>query len=507
MITMIVNQTHLINKLLKHSAKILGLVLILSLLITPLKPAQTITDNEEVVYFLDLDLVNNLASFMEDGYIDGFLVLSTAVINDREGYYILVKLSSGETRRVFFNHILSLTMQNRLQLAKNHALLINNDNTIEFFDKGKFNRNAFNARIYVSQAGFGAPYEDKMVPYLIKDLALLDKNQNITNEKGEKYMYLLSLQNNEKIFLTLKDAYESYKRNAFLTNSLNYNPLGSTNPIVYFFSRTKERLGSLGSQIIIEIRFKNKIQFTPDMVAFEIKKPPLQNLYAKDDFYFFDLYLPNSNIDKNIKQMVLPKLGVFDRMVLTVDNQNKSSAILRAYLKQADYQFISELPKIEFKDEFTLNITYIQITDQTNQNFEYAKSRTDKGTTDLFEISNKLNNTPFYRQFSDAMMFINEANSAIDITKRIDGMISGIDRLDMAGASAVDDIQLINLVEAKQKVRRQIYKIIIEHVQTGLAAANFDRSQALNLIDKVESLIIDDQEIITLNSLKGQLVY
>ncbi len=479
-------------------------VILLSLISFSVHGQSSLTKSENI-YFSDIDLVNRLAGLMQDGSLDEYVILSTVVINDYNGYYILVKLSNGETRRIFFNQINDSIKNSNLVLANNYAVLLGDGGEIIFFNRSDFHRLAFDAKVYWKEGKLGQPYEGSYLPYQIKDFVLLDPSQSSGYDQAkEPYLYKVTFINGSEVLLTLRQAYRDFQSNAFVTNfTSDDRAFGGLNNIEYIFARPKEQVSQGSSKVVVELHFTQDITFDSDMVAFEIVRSYPVNVGSKDNFYYLDLYFPNTDFNPAMIGRTISKAGYFDKIVLIKDLEDKTRNILRAYLREADYEFLGETPVVEIISPKVIWITYFQKVDQTSRNFAYTNDQTE--SEEVFDIPNKYSSTPFYRSFSKAMITINQANALPNINQKLDGLIMGIKELDKSGSYSKNDYQLLDVINAKELTRSKIYDSVLDHLAQGFDGANFDSEAALKLIDKVETFIIDPKALREFHRIRNQI--
>ncbi len=446
---------------------------------------------EAFEYFSDYDLVKKITNAMPDGQLNNFSIVSAAVVNNLNGYYIIAKLSNAETVRIYSDTLHQLINNDKLVLAGNVSLVLENDGEIAFFNKSDFHKTAFAAKTFVYKPELGDALDGVNIPYQILDVSLLnDADDYGSDSEGRKYRYRVKLKNGKTIYLSLPQAFAAYRENRFISNITEQSAtFGNPASVSFVYAYTPALVGS-GSTIRYEIKFESNVFYPENTIVFEVKKS--NNVVDNNYYYFFDVYIPNATSTLSASTRTLKAAGFFAKTELLKDQQDQSRLILRSYLLQDDFDFVSSPPKVTQQDAKTILVTYAQSSNQTTPNFDYSTENSEPNN--LFEISNKLSSSQFYRNLAVALREINLNNNKVNSIERLKGLISGLSQLDQVAALSENDAQLLEIITAKDTTRERIYTVLVDYFDQGLKSSNFNLVEANSVLELVQDMFVSPQQ-------------
>ncbi len=163
-----------------------------------------------------------LAGVLEKGYFKSIKISSVFVKNiGKDDYYLQALLSDGSSRKWMINRIRDWTQTDELILSNNRALVFPSATTTDFgvLEKNDFYRAALNSTAYVKTFSKHDVLEGKSLVLGILRFRILQENDNNflkTNLQGDRYRYVLELENGTHEYLTYTDAFLLMQRSALL---------------------------------------------------------------------------------------------------------------------------------------------------------------------------------------------------------------------------------------------------------------------------------------------------
>ena len=148
-----------------------------------------------------------LAGVLDEGFFRSIKIASVFVKNSGEDdYYLQAILDDGSSRKWLINRIREWTHADELILSKNRALVFPSQGSTDFgvLDKNEFYRTVLNATAFVKTFGKHDVLEGKSLILGVRRFRILqagDKKFLTTNRFGERYRYVLELENGSREYL------------------------------------------------------------------------------------------------------------------------------------------------------------------------------------------------------------------------------------------------------------------------------------------------------------------
>ena len=163
-----------------------------------------------------------LASVLDNGYFKSIKISSVFVKNrGKDDYYLQAILDDGSSRKWLINRIREWAQTDELILSKNRALVFPTPESTDFgvLDKNKFYRIILNSTAFVKTFGKHDILDGKSLVLGIRRFRILqaeDSKYMKTDKFGDRYRYVLELENGSREFFTYSDAFLFLQRTALL---------------------------------------------------------------------------------------------------------------------------------------------------------------------------------------------------------------------------------------------------------------------------------------------------
>ena len=163
-----------------------------------------------------------LAGVLDKGYLKSIKISSVFVKNKGEDdYYLQAILDDGSSRKWLIDRIRQWTQTDELILSNNRALVFPSPESTDFgvLEKNDFYRTVLNATAFVKTFGKHDILEGKSLVLGILRFRILQEEDSKylkTNKYGDRYRYVLELENGSREYLTYTDAFVLMQRSAFL---------------------------------------------------------------------------------------------------------------------------------------------------------------------------------------------------------------------------------------------------------------------------------------------------
>ena len=145
-----------------------------------------------------------LASVLDHGYFKSIKISSVFVKNrGKDEFFLQSILEDGSSRKWLINRVREWTHSDELILSKNRALVFPQSGRTDFgvLEKNDFYRNVLSARAFIKIYGEHDVLEGKSMVLGIRRFKILQEGDPkflSTNRLGERYRYLLELENGSK---------------------------------------------------------------------------------------------------------------------------------------------------------------------------------------------------------------------------------------------------------------------------------------------------------------------
>ena len=422
-----------------------------------------------------------MASVLEKGYFKSIKISSVFVKNiGEDDYYLQALLSDGSSRKWLLNRIHEWTQTDNLILSNNRALVFPSTATTDFgvLEKNDFYRTALNATAYVKTFGKHDVLEGKSLVLGVLRFRILQENDNNfmkTNKHGDRYRYILELENGTHEYLTYTDAFLLMQRSALLEDvpeSVNvlrksYKVKGMKKIPLQLEDELREiwRFG-------IEVVFDKPVMTDADKFPYrlvELKKKDLDTGRLKSSF-FIQIVFPNTEKRSLIKGF--KKHEYLHEVKIETDMKHQKRVLLKAMVDPN----IMDLPP------------YVEVTDRNSVvvNYYSSKNRNLIQPPDLpvtqspIEIPRSVFTpekleTEFEKKYMQVLVLLREAQQQQNMDIRIKTYFKALEDLKKASLSANDDIQITQALNQRDVLLLTLPKLIIRNVQMTILAKKLDQ--------------------------------
>ena len=425
-----------------------------------------------------------LAAVLDHGYFKSIKISSVFVKNrGKDDYYLQAILDDGSSRKWLINRIREWTQTDELILSKNRALVFPSEQSTDFgvLEKNDFYRTVLNATAFVKTFDKHDILEGKSLVLGVLRFRILqaeDSKFMSTNDLGERYRYVLELENGTREFFTYSDAFALLQRSAFLEEvPENVNVLRKTFKVLELKKiplQIEDELREIW-RFGIEVVFDGPIETSPDRFPYQVVELKLKDPKTgrfKTQFYL-QIIFPNS---EKIGEISGFKNHEYLRYVeLDTDVAHQKRVILRAMVNP---DALNLPPFIEVTDRNSIIVNYYSSTDQSlTQPPDLLASRS-LGELPRSVFTPEQQETEFEKNYMEAVELIRKAQAQLNTDLRIETYFVALKALKQAALSAEFDIQIAQALKQRDLLLRKMPKLIIRNVQMSILALNLESTGA-----------------------------
>ena len=425
-----------------------------------------------------------LASVLDHGYFKSIRISSVFVKNrGQDDYYLQAILDDGSSRKWLINRVREWTQTDELILSKNRALVFPSAESTDFgvLEKNDFYRSVLNATAFVKTYGKHDILEGKSLVLGVRRFRILEPEDTkflSTNKLGERYRYVLELENGTREFFTYGDAFALMQRSAFLEEvPENVNVLRKTFKVVELKKiplQIEDELREIW-RFGIEVIFDGPVETSPDrfpyqVVELKLKDPETGKYKAQ---YFLQIIFPNSEKIGDISGF---KNHEYLRFVeLDTDVENQKRVILRAMVNP---DALNLPPFIEVTGRNSIVVNFYSSTDQSLIQPPDLLASRSVGELPRSVFTPDQQETEFEKNYMEAVELIREAQAKLNTDQRIEIYFKALKALKQAALSAKFDIQIAQALKQRDLLLRTMPKLIIRNVQMSILALNLESTGA-----------------------------
>jgi len=421
-----------------------------------------------------------LASILDHGYFKSIKISSVFVKNrGKDEYYLQAILDDGSSRKWLINRIREWVHSDELILSKNRALVFPFAGNTDFgvLQKNDFYRSVLNATAFQKIYGKHDILEGNSIVLGIQRFRILQEDDSkflSTNKLGERYRYLLELENGSKEYFTNSDAFLLLKRSAFLEDipeDVNvFRKTFKVQEIKKIPLQIEDELREIW-RFGIEVFFdrpimKGSLNFPYQVVENKFKDPVTGRHKA---MFFLQIIFPNS--EKNIEIEGFDNHEYLRFIELETDVENQKRVILRAMINP---DALTLPPFAEVTKRNSVIVNFYSSTDQSLSHppaLSASRAISELPRT-VFTSDNE--ETEFEKNYMEAVRLIREAQNQINTGHRIDIYFKALKALKKAALSAELDIQIAQALKQRDLLIRTMPKLIIRNVQMTILALELD---------------------------------
>ena len=422
-----------------------------------------------------------MAGVLEKGYFKSIKITSVFVKNiGEDNYYLQALLSDSSSRKWLLNRIREWTQTDELILSKNRALVFPSVGTTDFgvLEKNDFYRTALNATAYVKTFDKHDVLEGKSLVLGILRFRILQENDSNflkTNKNGDRYRYLLELENGTHEYLTYTDAFLIMQRSALLEEvPETVNVLRKS----YKVKEIKKIPLQLEDELRdiwrfgIEVVFDKPVMTDADKFPYrvvEVKKKDLNTGRLKSSF-FLQIVFPNAEKRTLVKGFM--KHEYLHQVKIETDKEHQKRVILKAMV---DPDVMDLQPYVEVTDRNSVVVNYYK-----SQNRNLTQPPDLPVTQSPIEVPRSVFTpekleTDFEKKYMQVLVLLREAQQLQNLNLRINAYFKALEALKKASLSAENDIQITQALNQRDVLLRTLPKLIIRNVQMTILANKLDQ--------------------------------
>ena len=422
-----------------------------------------------------------LAEVLDHGYFRSIKISSVFVKNrGKDDYFLQAILDDGSSRKWLLNRIREWTQSDELILSDNSVLVFPSPESTDFgvLKKNDFYRSVLNATAFVKIYGMHDIIEDKRLVLGVKRFRILEPKDSkflTTDKLGERYRYVLELENGTREFLTYNDAFALLQRSAFLEEvPENVKVLRKTFKVIELKKLPLQLEDELRDiwRFGIEVVFDGPIEATPDLFRYQVVesklKDPETGIYKAQ--FFMQIVFPNS---EKVSQISGFKNHEYLRFVeLDTDVEHQKRVILRAMVNP---DALNLPPFIEITGRNSIIVNFYSSTDQSI--IEPPNLLASRSVEDLPRsvfTTEKQEETEFEKNYMEAVKMIRKAQTQLNTDDRIETYFKALKSLKHAALSSEKDIQIAQALKQRDILLRTMPKLIIRNVQMLILALDLE---------------------------------
>ena len=423
-----------------------------------------------------------LAAVLDHGYFKSIKISSVFVKNrGKDDYYLQAILDDGSSRKWLLNRIREWTQTDELILSDNRALVFPSAESTDFgvLEKNDFYRSVLNATAFVKTYDRHDILEAKSLVLGVRRFRILepeDRKFLSTDKLGERYRYVLELENGTREFFTYNDAFALLQRSAFLAEvPENVKVLRKTFKVIELKKiplQIEDELREIW-RFGIEVVFDGPIETSPDrfpyqVVELKLKDPETGRSKAQ---FFLQIIFPNS---EKIGEIAGFKNHEYLRFVeLDTDVEHQKRVILRAMVNP---DALNLPPFIEITGRNSIVVNFYSSTDQSlTQPPDLLASRS-VGELPRSVFTPDLQATEFEKNYLEAVAKIREAQAQLNTDDRIETYFKALESLKQAALTSENDMQIAQALKQRDLLLRTMPKLIIRNVQMTILALDLENT-------------------------------
>ena len=423
-----------------------------------------------------------LAAVLDHGYFKSIKISSVFVKNrGKDDFYLQAILDDGSSRKWLLNRIREWTQTDELILSDNRALVFPSAESTDFgvLEKNDFYRSVLNATAFVKTYDRFDVLEAKSLVLGVRRFRILepeDRKFLSTDKLGERYRYVLELENGTREFFTYNDAFALLQRSAFLAEvPENVKVLRKTFKVIELKKiplQIEDELREIW-RFGIEVVFDGPIETSPDrfpyqVVELKLKDPETGRSKAQ---FFLQIIFPNS---EKIGEIAGFKNHEYLRFVeLDTDVEHQKRVILRAMVNP---DALNLPPFIEITGRNSIVVNFYSSTDQSlTQPPDLLASRS-VGELPRSVFTPDLQATEFEKNYMEAVAMIREAQAQLNTDDKIETYFKALKSLKQAALTSENDMQIAQALKQRDLLLRTMPKLIIRNVQMTILALDLENT-------------------------------
>jgi hypothetical protein len=412
-----------------------------------------------------------LANVINRGEFKTFQINSVFVKSRTETeYYLQALLDDGSTRDWKMDRIYEWTLTDQLRLPGNQALVFPSEESTEFvvLDKNVFHREALQARVYTKVFEEHDILEGRSIKLAISRFRMLqpgEESRFATDARGNRYRYVIELENGMREVLTYPMAYRLLEIGALSPEVLPGDRIHSktfkVREMVAIPRQTEDELRSI-YRFGVEVFFDRPMSLRPEMFPFQVVEQSMRDPETgqRRNQYYLQVSIPNSEKLREIPGF--RSLEYLRYVELVTDVEHQKRVFLRA---QVNPDILELPPYIEVTDRNSIVVSFYTVTDQSVARRQQLIDTPTALNVPRSVIPTSGEETEFERFYLQAVEQIRAAQRQADEHLKISTYISALDTLQDASVRATNDAQLTQSLKQRDVLLKVLPGMVVENAQ------------------------------------------
>ncbi len=412
-----------------------------------------------------------LANVLNRGEFKTFRVNAVFVKSRTETeYYLQALLDDGSTRDWLMDRIYEWTLTDQLRLPGNQALIFPSPESTEFavLDKNEFHKEALRAKFYTKVFPEHDMLEGRSVKLAMSRFRLLlpgEESRFATDSQGNRYRYVIELENGMREVLTYPMAYRLLQNGALSPEPLPGDVIQSktfkVREMVAIPRQTEDELRNI-YRFGIEVFFDRPMDLTADMFPFQVVEQSMRDPETgmRRNQFYVQVVIPNAEKLREIPGF--RSLEYLRYVELVTDVEHQKRVFLRAQINPD----IFELPPfVEITDRNSIIVSFYSVTDQSVARRQQLLDAPTALNVPRSVIPSSGEESDFERYYLQAVEQIRAAQRQKDEHLKIQTYISALETLQDASLRASNDAQLSQALKQRDVLLKVLPGMVVDNAQ------------------------------------------
>lgn len=412
-----------------------------------------------------------LAEALDKGLYRDLRISSVFVKNrTNDEHFLQAVLEDGSSQEWKLNQIYEWTLTDQLQLTGNRVLIFPSAESTDFgiLDKNEFYRLVLTSEAYIKTFGEHDLLEGKQMTFGIRRFRMLhpgEEEQFNTDEQGNRFRYVLELDNGGREIFTYLDAYELMNSGAFIQQPLEDDVVLSqpflVRELVALPRQVEDELRNIW-RFGVEIIFDQNVTLTPDLIPFQIVEQNLRDPETglRKNQFFIHVMIPNAEKIREVPGF--RTLEYLQHVEVVTDVEHQQRLFLRA---QITPQIFELPPYVEVTSNNSVVVNFFTVTDQSvTRRQQFLDSRVPIAglQSALFSYPEE---TEFERHYLQAVEQIRSAQRQANAHLKIETYLNALDSLQEAALNAQNDQEIAQALLQRDTLLKTLPDLIIANTQ------------------------------------------
>ena len=412
-----------------------------------------------------------LAELLDKGSFRNFRISSVFVKNKTDTeFFLQAILDDGSSQEWRMDQIHEWTLTDQLVLTGNRVLVFPSAESTEFgvLDKNEFYRTVLTTKAYVKTYGEHDLLEGKRITYGLRRFRMLHPGTDdrfTADPAGNRFRYVLELDNGGREILTYLSAYQQLNRGAFIQQPMAEDIILREpfliREMVAIPRQMEDELRNIW-RFGVELFFDQPVTLTPDLIPYQIVEQNLRDPETglRINQFFIQVMIPNAEKIREVPGFRTLEYLQFVEVVTDVEHQQR--IFLRA---QITPQVFELPPYTEITNRNSIVVHFFTVTDQSitrRQQFIESRVPIEGLQAAMFPFDQE---TVFDQNYVKAVEQIRSAQRQTNTHLKIDTYLNALDSLHEAALNAENDQQLTQALLQRDTLLKILPDLIISNTQ------------------------------------------